>query len=665
MRRRRLPRWARIALAILLAFFAIAFAILWTIRVQLATGYIDGELARRGVQARYAVKRIGFGTQIFENLVIGDPRRPDLTARRVEVQILFGFTGPRVGLITARGVRMAGRVEMAGSASARSISCWPPPSGEPFQLPDQRIDVKDAAIALATPAGDVALALSGRGNLANGFRGGLAIASHELRLGGCVIAGPVARFTLRVNDRKPRVHGPAAMHSLRCGGGLVVERPLLALRSVFEPGLDSWRGSAAMRVAALRTSGQSLADFEGHFTFAGNRHATAGGLDFLSGDALAGSARAARTSFAGRYTLAPMRGSFAVDGRLGVQGLTLDERTLRSIAAALSGADGTPLGPIGDSLARAVLRAGRSSADGGGSLRLASADGRGLLRLGGLSIESRNGARLTAPGSDALSYAWPSGALRLDGDFALSGGGFPDARFALDQRAPGAPLRGSGRIAPMQAGGARLALADIVFTATPQGRTSFRTAVRLDGPFSGGRVTGLILPLSGRFGAGGFALGEGCVTAAFAALQVQNLRLGPSRLPLCPVGRALPLERTARPSGRRRIAGAASGRPARLLGDHFGLGPAPRRSRRLQCVEAGGPAAQRDRRQQRRYRRAQRPLQCARSLGRLRGPCGRPRQRALAGQRRAGEIGGSSAARWPCSAISPSPTARRRRASCR
>src|SRR5688500_20378150 len=94
----------------MLILIAAALTVVWIRRVSLATGYIDRELARRGVQATYEVKRIGFGTQILENLVIGDPRRPDATARRVEVQILIGLTGPRIGWITARGVRMRGRI---------------------------------------------------------------------------------------------------------------------------------------------------------------------------------------------------------------------------------------------------------------------------------------------------------------------------------------------------------------------------------------------------------------------------------------------------------------------------------------------------------------------------------------------------------------------------
>jgi translocation and assembly module TamB len=91
----------------------------------------------------------------------------------------------------------------------------------------------------------------------------------------------------------------------------------------------------------------------------------------------------------------------------------------------------------------------------------------------------------------------------------------------------------------MRVGGARLVLGDIAFAAGANGRTSFRTTALLDGPFSGGVVRGLSLPVTGRFGAGGLVLGESCAAAAFQTLQVQNLIIGPTRLSACPVGGAM------------------------------------------------------------------------------------------------------------------------------
>jgi hypothetical protein len=61
----------------------------------------------------------------------------------------------------------------------------------------------------------------------------------------------------------------------------------------------------------------------------------------------------------------------------------------------------------------------------------------------------------------------------------------------------------------------------------------------IDGAFRGGRVEGLSMPISGRFAGGGFVFGEGCVSASFRRLLIGSFNLGPTRLPLCPSGRAL------------------------------------------------------------------------------------------------------------------------------
>lgn len=537
VRRRRWPRrlgFATLALALVLA---VALAILWPMRVQLARNYVDAELARRGVRASYEVKRIGFGSQIFENLVIGDPRRPDLTARHVEVQVLLGFTGPRIGLITARGVRMAGRIEQGRLRLGDVDKLLGPPSAEPFRLPDQRVDVRDAALHLTTPAGDVGLAFSGRGNLSDGFRGGVAIVARELRIGDCVLTRPLARLSLRVADRKPQVQGPAALARVACGNGLTAERPLFALRAILAPGLDHWRGAAATRIAAVRLGPQHLAAIEGHVAFSGDSGGTVGNLNFATGAATVEGLRAARLRFTGRYAASMRRGRIALDGEAAASGLTW--RDADELAAALRGMSGSPLGPIGEALAAAVRNAGRNGASAAADLTLAGANGAGEVRLRGLSLVSRSGARLVQRGGTGIAYRWPSGGLLLDGELALTGGGFPETQLRLTRAAAGAAIQGTGRIAPMMAGGARLALGEIHFTTGPNGRTAFRTMALLDGPFRGGRVRGLALPVSGRFGAGGFALGERCVAAAFQALQVQSLSIGPSRLDLCPIGRAM------------------------------------------------------------------------------------------------------------------------------
>jgi hypothetical protein len=570
VKRRRWPRRLGIAALAASLLLVLAFAIVWPMRFDIARNYIDAELARRGVRASYEVRRIGFGSQIFEHLIIGDPARPDLVADHVEVQVAFGFTGPHVGLITARGVRMNGRIENGRLVLGEVDKLMGPPTGEPFRLPDQSIDLSEAALTLATPAGEMVLALAGRGNLSDGFRGGLGFAAHELRFGGCVLGGPVARLGLRIENGRPHLHGPAAMARAACNG-VVADRPLFALQATLSQGLDQWRGSAAIRVAALHGGAQSLAALQGHVGFEGDAARTAGHLDLASAAATAAGAHAARTTFEGNYAASLSRGQASLGGKLGMFGLVFDGA--ETYAAALRGARDSPLGPIAEALSMAVRNAGRGGADAVADVELAQSGGAGFARFRQLSLVARSGARLLNTSGSGIAWHWPGGTT-IDGDFALSGGGFPNADVHLAQAAPGAPVEGVARIAPMAAGGARLALAPIGFTAAPGGRISFRTTALLDGPFNGGRVADLSLPLSGHFGGGsGFALGESCVAAGFRSLQLQSLAVGPTRFSVCPAGGAMLANgRFGAELRGPRLSGRLGGVPLALAADRLRIG---------------------------------------------------------------------------------------------
>src|SRR5690349_10719440 len=86
---RRNGRWGRIASLValgLLVALIVAVAIVWTQRRSIAMHYLKSELERRGVTASYHLDRVGLRTQEVSNLVIGDPKRPDLTARYAHIE---------------------------------------------------------------------------------------------------------------------------------------------------------------------------------------------------------------------------------------------------------------------------------------------------------------------------------------------------------------------------------------------------------------------------------------------------------------------------------------------------------------------------------------------------------------------------------------------------
>ncbi len=516
-----------------------ALVLAWIQRVSLARNFIDNEFEQRGVQATYRLTRIGFGTQILENLVIGDPARPDATARRVKVQIVIGLTGPRVGLITARGVRLSGRIRDGRLSLGQVDRLLPPPSGLPFRLPDQQVDIADAAIALDTPSGLVALGLTGRGRLSDGFTGRLALRSRSLDVGECAIDRPRGVFAVRVSALRPRLRGPLAIAGVRCGDALIGDRLLFALDAGLAPGLDSWQGGSAVRIAGLASGPQSMRAVQGRLTFSGDADRTAGAVDLKASSAAFQGARADQLRLAGRYAVSPLRGDLALGANLSLAGVTLPGEPVDGVVAALRGADQTPVGPIGAALADALTRAARGGADASARLLVASGKTYGALRLADLRYSARSGARLASGGGEGVTYHWGSGAVRLDGAFALRGGGFPETRLVLRQPTMGAAMTGTARIAPIRAGDARLALGEVRFAAGDRGGFRFSTNMVVDGPIGSGRVTGLSLPLAGRFDRSGLAIGQGCTSASFRSLELEGLRLGSTRLPLCPVGPAL------------------------------------------------------------------------------------------------------------------------------
>jgi translocation and assembly module TamB len=556
-RRRRWP-WV---LGVPLLVLAAALLIAWLLRFSIAGDFIEREFERRGVQASYELKRIGFRRQRIENLVIGNPRAPDLTARWVEIELSWGgFSRPKVALITARGVRMRGRIVGGRVTLGQVDKLLPPPTGAPFRLPDQRIDVADAAIRLEMPAGPLGIALAGRGNLSNGFRGHLAAVAHGLSFGECRVTRPRSTVAVLVNRNRPTFEGPVLIDSIACGNDLALARPRFDVRVTLSEAFDSWRGRSRVQAARMQAGPHRLAAVRGSLTADGNLSEMRGELDIASDAAAVASFRAASTRVSGDYALSPRHGHVALDGNMRLRGLTVPG-ALRPVAAALRSGGGTPVAAIGEQLAAALLRAGEGGATATARLRLISRDGAGSVQFANLDYLARGGARLRAVGGSGITFSWPSNLLRTDGEFALSGGGLPGARFTLRQARPGGPIQGVGRIAPMAAAGSRLELGEIRFNASPDGTTRIETVALLSGPFRGGRVEGLSIPVRGRLAGGGFAFGETCAPASFRRLIVEGLSIGPARLPLCPTGRALVWRS---PGGR--IQGGAELRGARFAG---------------------------------------------------------------------------------------------------
>src|SRR3990170_5061702 len=183
----------------LLILLLVALAALWIARRPIATEFLEREFERRGVDASYQLDRVGLRTQQVSNLVIGNPRRPDLTARFAQIQTRIKWNGSvEVYRVVARGVRLRGRIVNNKVSWGQIDKLMPPPSGKPFALPDFVLDIADSSISLATPFGPLGIALDGAGNLSGGFKGRMAASSPRLVPGMCQIVGLKANVAVQV-----------------------------------------------------------------------------------------------------------------------------------------------------------------------------------------------------------------------------------------------------------------------------------------------------------------------------------------------------------------------------------------------------------------------------------------------------------------------------------
>ena len=538
------PRWGRIAalgaLGVIVVLL-IAIAALWTQRQPIATRYLQSEFESRGIQATYHLDRVGFRTQQVSNLVIGDPRRPDLTARFAQVQMRLKWDGSfDVYRIVARGVRLNGRMVNGKVSWGQIDKMLPPPSGKPFQLPNFVLDVADSSIALETPFGPIGVALEGNGKLSGGFKGRAIVASPRLVPGRCAATNVRANVAVAVVGRRPGIEGPITLDRFTCPASRFdIVAPRFDAATSFNEAFTSVDGRGRMAIATLTAGANGLAAFNGELSFKGPLSNVHGQVKLAAQKSRMATIYADRTRLAGDYTLGIRAGTFSLTGDFAADSAALDPSMLAGVTGPLKAAEKTPIGPIAGAIGTAIGRTAHNF-NSAGHIRVVNFPGGGAARIESADMIGPGGARARLSGGSGVTYYWPANALRIDGDIAMAGGGLPNGRIALRQAKAGMPMSGTGEFAPYSARGARLALTTIRFGPGPGNSTELHTLAQLDGPFPDGRVQALRVPIDGRIGAGGsFAFGTSCAVVSFNALQTGALRLGAARLPICPVGPAI------------------------------------------------------------------------------------------------------------------------------
>ncbi|MGE7205443.1 YdbH domain-containing protein [Sphingomonas sp. NPDC019816] len=567
--RRRFRRLQRILIGLALILL-LALIGLWVARKPLASDVVNRELARRGVPARYTISDLGLGRQRLTNVVIGDPDRPDLVADWVETRTRLTLSGPQVTGVRAGRVRLRGRLvdgRISLGALDRLMPAPAPGSTAPFVLPALDVDVQDGGIRLETPYGPVGFSLSGRGRLNDGFSGRLGAVAPRLRMGDCTVTGLAAPMRVRIVDARPTLTGPLRMEALRCGE-VAVSRLGARADVTLSSGLDHWQGSARLRSGAIRHPSVVASTIGGTFAFSGHAGATKGRLNLGARDVALAQGRAERATVTGQYLIGRVT---RFDGRVRLGGAQVADGVLRGLDAASGSVAGTPVAPVVRRIAQAAQAAGRRFA---ADLSLAidserRADGPGfVVRVPRLALASASGGRVAFDGGDGL--IGDGRGIRFDTELAMRGGGLPMLHATLRQDAPRAPMRGTATMARYDADGASLALDRLVFQAGGRGETRITSRVALSGPISGGRIDGLVLPVTARWdGARRLLVNPDCQPLSVAKLVVSGLTLDRVAVRLCPLdGAVVRLDGNQLGGGARlgpiRLAGRIGGSPLTL-----------------------------------------------------------------------------------------------------
>lgn len=532
---RRWPRrWpARVGLGSAVVMLAVGGTV-WLDRERLAGDIIDDYLSDNGVAARYDITAIGPRFQVIENLVVGDPARPDLTAKRVVVELGYSLSGLEVSRIEASGVRVFGTYR-DGTFSLGSLDpLLFTGSDEPAALPAFNVVLRDARGLIESDFGRIGLRLDGAGRLDDGFAGTLAATAPGIGSGNCRAEGATFFGKLTTDDGAPVFDGPLRLAGVTCAGASMAQADI-GSRIQLSPDLAGADGEFAIAGSTLGYGTLRSAALSGTARLGWSERGLAVDHDLSLADLALPEGALGQLTAEGAW-----RGDNAMarsqwEGRVTGTGLVPGRGALDPLAQAERGLDGTLLAPL--------LRQARGN--------LANAlDGAGFAAEAIVRQTGENIALIvpeaqlrTRAGVPVLALSQVSGAVSgagltgLRGNFVAGGEGLPALNGRIEQRGRGS-FTARLAMAEYRDGANRLAVPRIDVRQERPGVLQFSGLVTASGALPGGTVQGLELPLEGTWSQGsGLAVGTTCTTVRFAAVALSGFALDGQRIGLCPEGR--------------------------------------------------------------------------------------------------------------------------------
>jgi translocation and assembly module TamB len=521
-------RWRPILLGGI-AILMIGAGIAWSQRTRLATSAIDSALAKRGVAARYRITTIGPQWQRVEDVVIGDPTAPDLTAKWIELRLATSLQGVRVTEIRASGVRMRGQYA-DGALKLGEIDKLLPKgkAGKPFSFPVMRAALHDIRVVVKTPVGTVATRIDGRGNLGTRFAGTVAAVIPRLSQRDCAGDRITAFGPVTIDHGAVAFKGPMRAAQMQCGATRIAGLSA-AVDLMISNNFNNLSGLITAKADTANGAGLALSTPTGETRFSGPLRALTGQgrLNWAKGSHAA--FRMAEASITGQYRISDggLANDIRANGTISVARFEPTQDLNATILSSARASKGTPLAPILNQFGAAVAEAGKHL-----SISADTVFANGILKIPRINATSTSGFRAAFTGEKGVMIG--ASGMTAMGQLTMAGGGFPSLSGTIE-RQPQGQSRGTITIAPYQAGLSRIAPGPIRFAGGPDGGMRIGGMVRLDGPIAGGRISGLSVPLDiVRKPNGDVIVNQSCTQVAINSMVMNGLILNANRIVLCP-----------------------------------------------------------------------------------------------------------------------------------
>ncbi len=523
-----LSRWRwlwRIALGVLL-LAVVLVAVAWFGRERIARNYVDEALAEYGVPASYDIAQLDPERQVIENLVIGDPAKPDLTIERLVMQVEFGWLTAGITKVEIDGARAFGSYRDGVFSLGALDDVLFAGSDEPAGYPDYPITIRDARALIESDFGSVAIKLDGEGVIDDGFAGKLAATAPNFSFEGCSAQVLTAYGDVAMQSGAPSFEGPVRLREGQCEGAQIANATVLAKLATDQDfaKLDGNFEITALGMSGFDVAGRTvkgtadLALGEDSLTF--QHDLTATGISSPYGNLAQASADGIL-----RQTFDNFRSDWS--GRIEADGVEVPLDPGSALSQAIAGTKDTLAEPLLVKLQRnlaGATKGGRIAAD----VTVRHTDSAVSVIVPEARLRAGSGETLLS----VSQASWSNG--RLVGNLATAGEGLPRISGRMERDASGAL---AFRIAmdEYSAGTSKLALPQMSLRQNARGDWLFDGRIAASGAIPGGSIEGFEAPVEGVWSSSGrLALGDTCTPVTFRRAVYYDLALDGRTINLCP-----------------------------------------------------------------------------------------------------------------------------------